>query len=268
MTDPKYPHGHGNAVLRSHRSRTVADSAEYLSPYLAPGKQLLDVGCGPGSITVDFGSRLLPARVTAIDAASDAISIAEAAAAEAGVSNIDFSVADVFNLPFENNSFDIVHAHQVLQYLPDPVAALIEMRRVLKPGGVLAARDADYAAMVWYPPIPELDEWQSLYRDVAIALGGQPDAGRRLLSWAREAGFTNIEASASVWSYANEQQRQWWGGMWADRILTSGLAEQAVSGGYATRSDLERISQGWGKWTAAHDGWFAVLHGEVICHND
>ena len=84
-------------------------------------------------------------------------------------------------LDFPDDTFDVVHAHQVLQHVGDPVAALREMRRVTRPGGVVAVRDSDYAAFTWFPQLPELDEWLDLYQRVARGNGGEPDAGRRLL---------------------------------------------------------------------------------------
>ncbi len=86
----------------------------------------------------------------------------------------------MYALDLPDASFDIVHAHQVLQHLTDPVAALREMRRVCKPDGVVAARDSDYAAMTWYPEIPALTRWLSLYHDVTRSNGAEADAGRRL----------------------------------------------------------------------------------------
>ena len=99
-------------------------------------------------------------------------------------------------------SFDVVHAHQVLQHVVDPVGMLREMRRVCRPGGVVAARDGDYAAFTWFPRLPELDEWQALYQRVARSNGGEPDAGRRLLSWALAAGFTDVTPTAATWLFA------------------------------------------------------------------
>lgn len=258
-----YTHGHHETVLRSHRWRTAENSAAYLLDHLRPGLALLDVGCGPGTITVDLAERVAPGRVTAIDSAPDAVEQARRTAAERGTDTIAIVVGDVYAL---DGVFDVVHAHQVLQHLDDPVRALREMRRVCRPGGVVAARDCDYAVMTWYPESPALDEWLALYRRVARRNGGEPDAGRRLLSWAREAGFTQVTGSASTWCFTTAEDRAWWSGMWADRVLTSAIATQAVAAGYATQADLDRIAAGWRAWGAATDGWFAVLHGEVLCH--
>ncbi|MFD5224583.1 class I SAM-dependent methyltransferase [Microbacterium sp. NPDC058342] len=258
-----YTHGHHDSVLRSHNNRTVENSAAYLAEHLTGDVRLLDVGAGPGTITVDFASRV--ARVTATEIDADALSLSRNLAADRGVRNIDFAVEDVHALSFADDGFDIVHAHQVLQHVADPVQALREMRRVARPGGIVAARDADYAGFIWFPLLPELDDWLRLYRQAAQANGGEPDAGRRLLSWARAAGFTGIQVTASTWCYATEEERAWWGGMWADRILESALARQLTRDGLATQGELQRISDAWRAWAADGDGWYLVPHGEILC---
>ncbi|MBF9127956.1 class I SAM-dependent methyltransferase [Plantactinospora sp. S1510] len=260
-----YTHGHHESVLRSHRWRTAENSAGHLLPYLTPGMSLLDVGCGPGTITVDLASRVTPGRVTATEITDDALQLARTEAAARGQQNIDFAVADVHALDLPDDAFDLVHAHQVVQHVADPVQALREMRRVCRPGGVVAVRDSDYAGFTWFPQLPELDEWLTLYQRATRANGGEPDAGRRLLSWAHAAGFTDVTATASTWCFANPADRQWWGGMWAERILRSDLARQLVTSRLATEDDLRRISQGWRAWADAEAGWFVVLHGEIVC---
>lgn len=196
---------------------------------------------------------------------AEALELARAEAARRGRSDIEFVVADAHALEFPDDTFDVVHAHQVLQHVGDPVQALREMRRVCRPGGVVAVRDSDYAAFAWFPALPELDEWMSLYQRVARANGGEPDAGRRLLSWARAAGFTDVTATSSTWCFATPDDRAWWGGMWADRILKSDMARQAIASGAATEDDLRRISAGWRAWAGEADGWMSLLHGELVC---
>ncbi|WP_084963524.1 class I SAM-dependent methyltransferase [Thermoactinospora rubra] len=256
-----YTHGHHESVLRSHRWRTAENSAAHLLPHLRPDDTLLDVGSGPGTITADLAG--LVRHVTASEVKADALDLARAEAVRRGVANVDFAVADVHALGFPDGSYDVVHAHQVLQHVADPVGALREMGRVAR--RIVAVRDSDYAAFAWYPLLPELAEWMALYQRVARANGGEPDAGRRLLSWAREAGFADVRATSSTWCFATPQDRAWWGGMWAERILHSDMAGQALAMGMATEADLRRISRGWLAWAEAEDGWLSVLHGEVIC---
>jgi ubiquinone/menaquinone biosynthesis C-methylase UbiE len=260
-----YTHGTHDSVMRSHRQRTAENSAGYLIGLLRPGMSLLDVGCGPGTITAGLAALVAPGPVTAVDAAAGSLAEARRTAAGRGLANVAFAVADVHALGGADGVFDVVHAHQVLQHVADPVLALREMRRVCAPGGVVAARDADYAQMTWYPAVPALDEWLALYRRVARANGGEPDAGRRLRSWARHAGFAEVTSTASAWCFATPEERAWWGGTWSERITKSTLAGQALARGLATRHDLDRMAAGWHEWAAAGDGWFAVLHGEILC---
>jgi ubiquinone/menaquinone biosynthesis C-methylase UbiE len=264
-TVPQYIHGHHASILRTYEQRTADNSAAYLLPELRPGQTLLDVGCGAGSITLDLAERVAPGRVVAVDTSREALDLAEQLARDRGVTTIEFRVGDALALDLPDGSVDVIHAHQVLQHVTDPVAALREMRRVCRPGGVVAARDADYSAMVWWPPEPALDCWRQLYRRVAEDGGGQPDAGRRLLSWARAAGFESVTATASTWCYADPAARQLWSTSWADRIRHSGIAQRALASGAATRQQLDELAEGWLRWGRAEDAWFTIVHGEVLC---
>lgn len=265
MADPaRYTHGHAESVLRSHRWRTVENSAAYLLHRLRPGTDVLDVGCGPGTITIDIAQRVAPGRVVGIDAAPDAIAAARAALDVADLGNVTLAVGDVFALHHDDDSFDVVHAHQVLQHLADPEAALREMGRVCRPGGVVAARDAIYRGMSWYPSSAALDRWLEVYCAVAEANGGDPDAGSRLQAWAQAAGFEAVDASASAWCYATDDERAWWGGLWADRVTSSAFGVRAVELGLATDADLAAMADGWRSWAVHPDGWFGVLHGEIL----
>ncbi|TDE31092.1 methyltransferase domain-containing protein [Actinomadura sp. 6K520] len=260
---PAYTHGHHASVLSAHRWRTVDNSAAYLTGHLRPGLSVLDVGCGPGTITAGLAERVAPGRVVAADSAETVLD--EARANTAGAANVEFAVADVHALDYADGTFDIVHAHQVLQHVADPVGALREMRRVTRPGGLVAARDADFGAMVWYPEPPGMDAWLPIYYAVARGNGGEPDAGRRLVSWARAAGFADVTASSSTWCYATPADREWWSESWGGRMIRSSVAEHAVAGGHATRDELQRVHDGWKAWAASADGWFSVTHGEIIC---
>ncbi len=257
--DDKYTHGHHASVLAAHRWRTIANSAHYLEPHLIPGRSLLDVGCGPGTITAEFAERLSPGRVVGVDSAPDAL-----AAAAAIDTPAEFLLGDAYALPFEDDSFDIVHTHQTLQYLSDPVSVLKEMARVARPGGVVAAREVDYSATTWFPLQPELEQWLDLYHRVHRASGGEPDAGRYLASWAVDAGLTNASFSATAWAFSTAEERAWWGSAWRDRALHSSFATLALEGGHATHDELRAISEAWRQWSENERGWFTMTHSELI----
>lgn len=119
------------------------------------------------------------------------------------------------------------------------------------------------AIAIW-PHDPLLDRWLEIYRSVARRFGTEPDAGRRLRAWAHAAGARDVTSSASVWCHASDEERAWWGGSWAERIVDSTIAERAVSSGLSTTDELAAVSDAWRRWADDPDGWFAIPHGEVL----
>ncbi len=330
-----YTHGHHESVLRSHRWRTAENSAGYLLGDLRAGQRVLDVGCGPGTVSVDLARRVPAGSVIGVDATTDVVNQAAtgagadgagadragadgagadragadgagadragadragadgagadragadragadtAGADRAGVDRAGadragadragaataFGAADLYRLPFADASFDIVHAHQVLQHLADPVAALSEAARVLRTGGLLAVRDSDYGGFVWGPEDPRLDRWLDLYHQVTRHNGAEPDAGRHLPSWVRAAGFTDLRVTSSTWTFADPDSRSWWGGLWADRVVSSAFAHQTLAYGLAERPELDELAAAWRHWALRPDGVFVTPHVEVL----
>lgn len=264
MNDDHYTHGHHESVLRSHRWRTAENSAGFLLPELVAGTRLLDVGCGPGTISADLAARVAPGLVNAIDRAPEVIETAQTLHAGLGIMNLHFSVDDVYDLSFADQTFDVAYAHQVLQHLSDPVAALVEMRRVLVDGGVLAVRDADYGGFVWSPEDPRLDAWMNLYLRVTAANGAQANAGRHLATWVRAAGFADATVTSSTWTFHGAEERAWWGGLWADRVRHSDFAVQALAYGLADERELDAMAHAFLQWANEEDGVFVVLNVEVL----
>lgn len=259
-----YAHGHHASVLRSHTWRTAENSAAYLLPRLVAGQRVLDVGSGPGTITADLARIVAPGATVGLDASADVIAKAAADFESPTQPNLRFETGDAYALDYADASFDVTHAHQVLQHVGDPVAMLREMRRVTAPGGTVAVRDVDYEGVIWSPRSAELDEWLALYLRVHRGVSGEPAAGRFLKSWAREAGFTSVTCSASLWLFESDEDRAWWGGMWAERALESAFADNALRLGLADRAALERISAGWQRWAEDPDGWLLMPHAEIL----
>ncbi len=256
-----YTHGHAEAVLRSHRWRTVENSAPHLLARLVPGTSVLDVGCGPGTVTAGIAARVAPGAVVGIDSSEEVVALA---AAGPHPPNATFRVGDAYALGVADGAFDVVHEHQVLHHVADPVAVVREMRRACRPGGTVSLRETDYGAMSWWPQLPGLDRWRDLFREVTRANGGEPDAGRRLVRWAHAAGLTDLVVSASVWSFATPGDREWWAQTWAERTTGPPFADRAVGLGLASRAVLESCAAAWREWASDPDACFLVPHVEVL----
>jgi ubiquinone/menaquinone biosynthesis C-methylase UbiE len=262
-----YTHGHHESVLRSHEWRTADNSAGYLLSSLRPGQRLLDVGCGPGTNTLDLAERVAPGVVLGIDASADVVERARAAAdarPRPGVTDVSFEVGDVYALEHPDDAFDVVHAHQVLQHLTEPVAALREMRRVLAPGGTVAVRDSDYGCFTWSPPSDRLTRWSELYHQVTARNRADADAGRHLEGWVREAGFSDVRVSESTWVFDQPDTRAWWGSLWADRVQQSAFATQAVDYGLADEHELAELADTWRGWAADPTSSISIPSTEVL----
>lgn len=261
MIAAPYSHGHHASVVGAHAARTVANSAAYLSSLVEPGMRILDVGCGPGSITIDLARRVgETGLVVGIDVSAEVIETARAAAAQAGVANAVFRVGDAYD-PTPGERWDVVHAHQVLQHLGDPVAALRAWRAV---GDLVAARDVVYSATTIHPLAPELLRWRELMVALQSANGGDGDAGAKLKAWAREAGFASIETDVETWCFESERGRAFWGGQWVERALHSAFADGTERLGLADAGERQAISDAWAAWSRDDDGWMAMIHGWIL----
>ena len=259
-----YTHGHQPAAVKQHAKRTAEGCAQFVRPVISPQSKILDVGCGPGSITIGLARWAANGSVTGIDVGEEVLQTAQQAVDEAGISNISLEQASVYELPYADSSFDLTYAHQVLQHLADPVLAIQEMARVTRTGGHVAVRDADYYTMSCSQESEMIDEWRRIYHLVARHNGAEPDAGRHLLAWFHQAGLHEVKCSATASVYVTKEERENWGLSWADRCLTTSFPIQAMEYGYATWEELEMISEGWRHWAVHPDGYFQFINGEAI----
>ncbi|KAK2609404.1 hypothetical protein N8I77_002901 [Diaporthe amygdali] len=263
-----YTHGHHASVVNSHARRTAQDSAAFLLPHLKPHYTILDIGCGPGTITADLAELVPEGQVVGVDAVEAVLERArEHVEGRSNITNCTFEVADANALPYPDDSFDVVFCHQVLQHVQDPVGILREMKRVAKPGGIVAAREADYKSFAWFPEPEGLDEWLDAYRKTARLCGGQPDAGRYVRQWAKQAGCETDEehmwSGFSSWYYIGEAAKAF-GESWTDRALKSDFAKEFLRHGLGSQEDLDRISATWKRWASEEDNFIVIPNGEIL----
>jgi len=255
-----YTHGHAPAVGRQHGQRTAEEAAAFLLPELDPHMRLLDVGCGPGSITRGLAERLPHGEVVGLDFSRETLDTARRDAEARGLANLRYQEGSVYQLPFPEGSFDVVYAHQVIQHLRERAAALREMLRVVRPGGLVAVRDVDWGTVAYWPRDPWLDRFVEVHQRAWYENGGEPQMGRHLRALFNGAGVVDLRISAAVWCYATPAETSEWGESYANRLLSSPMGESPVQHGLATRADVEAMAAAFRAWAEHPDALWAFIH--------
>ncbi|OCT50102.1 putative methyltransferase [Cladophialophora carrionii] len=262
-----YTQGHSAAVIASHASRTVHNSAAFLLPHLKPDFTVLDLGCGPGTITRGFCSYVPQGKVIGIDAAESVIEQALSSAPTAKYPNLSFQVGDITaRLPFNDGSVDVVYTSQTILHLPAPVAVMKEAHRVLKPGGMLAMRETD--SMVWHPSSAGTEAY-CVALGKAVPPGAQGSGtGRRLHVWAKEAGFSaaKMQVGTGGMCYAAPDLSRWWADVHVQR-LRGEVGKKWLEDLKLVRDQngIDEMVAGLKAWGDNEQAWYAAFQGEVIC---
>jgi SAM-dependent methyltransferase len=255
-----YTHGHAPAVVRHHAKRTAEEAAAFLLPELQPGMRLLDVGCGPGSITRGLAEIVAPGQVVGLDLSSETLDAARRDAAARGLENLRYEIGSVYGLPFPDASFDAAYAHQVFQHLREREVALREMLRVLRPGGLVAVRDVDWGTIAYWPRDPWIDRFIEIHERTWYQNGGEPQMGRQLRALFDGAGIADVRITASVWCYATLGETTEWGQSYADRLVSSPMGDRPVEYGYASREDIQAMASALRAWGSRPDALWAFIH--------
>jgi len=265
MSDPRpaaeRPYQTDEEWGRAVHARRTGVAAAFLAPQLHAGMQLIDCGCGPGSITVDLARAVAPGEAIGIDIRADALTHARTLARERGIANVAFQAASVYQLPYADGSFDAAFACAVLQHLAAPVAALKEIRRVLRPGGVIGIIDGSSPITFRYPTSPLLEAWDKLRVLQHEHNTGRSSDALQLRALLREAGFARTRASGHMATEAGppagspEETREV---AQTHLIRLHGvLGELAVAQGWATRAELEQMAEALIAWGEAPDAFYA-----------
>lgn len=242
-------------------SRRAARWVPFFLSHLKPGHSLLDCGCGVGSITLDLAELVAPGQVIGLDMDEGQLKIARESAAQRGLNNVTFEQGNVYELRFNAGTFDRVLAHTLLFHLSDPLRALKEMRRVVKPQGIVAVSDDDYNSLTWSPEHPLMRKGMDLWTRVMVHNGASPFYSRHLRGLMLEAGFASTEGHAiSAEYYGNRDETRWAAPLISGVFRNPDLVRVALSQGWATQAELDEISQWLLEWGERPDAFFAVMY--------
>ncbi|KAM0449155.1 hypothetical protein ACHAO4_007817 [Trichoderma viride] len=272
-----YARGHSDYTIATHLRRKAESDAAFLLPHIKPTDHILDVGCGPGTITTSFLKYASEGTIVGIDISQDVLQMAKTLAAEAniptqGPGSVTFEDGNVVDgLAYPDNTFDVVFASQVIGHMPapdTPLKALTEMRRVLKPGGILATRDG--MNHHFYPQSLNLDHLWGANQFRASRKGApETDSTSAMMpNLLRKAGFdtdtgkVHVGAGASVHSEAEARKRMLWrakgqlqkGDPFYQSWVDAGISEDEI------QQTLDAVE----KWAEAEDAWLVIVQSEML----
>jgi ubiquinone/menaquinone biosynthesis C-methylase UbiE len=230
----------------------------FLVAHLRPGLDVLDVGCGVGSIALDAADTVRPGRVVGVDMDPRQIAIARSAAGARDVPTAEFVVGSVYSLPFADASFDVVYSNAVLVYVQDPLRALAEMRRVMRPGGVAAVSHDDWETLVFSPDLPAVRTAADLLRQTVESEGGNSRHSRHLRGMLLEAGFQRTEGVATAPEvYGTQERTRWFAEFMIGALTAPAMRDSILDAGWATPDDLQAIVEGVRTWGERPDAFAA-----------
>ena len=189
------------------------------------GQRGVDVGCGGGEVTFDLAALVDPAIVVGLDMDAIKLDHARLAAAERGVTNVEFQVVDVTEWD-EPASYDVVYSRFLLQHLTEPVAMLRSMWAAVRPDGILIVEDADFDGWCCYPPCEAFDFFVRSYSQTLDRRGGDHTSGRKLYQRFAEAGIPTPAHAVVQSTRTDETKTLAWSTLnaTADAIVTDGIA--------------------------------------------
>jgi SAM-dependent methyltransferase len=246
------------------RTRSAAEYADFVLPRMSAADRVLDVGCGPGSITLGLAE--VAAHVTGVDLDDEEFADARAYAAEHGIDNVEFREGSIYELAFEDASFDVCTLMSMMETLDDPLAGLAEVRRVVRPGGVVGASSIEYGGLILHgPDEPRLRRFYELRLQIWEAQGDVSiHRGRELRGLFLAAGFVDVEAGVTFFSYGTEERVRTFGlGRAADcrdEWYTANIAKY----GLAEPAEIDALEQAWLGWSGSPDAFAAFAWGRAL----
>ena len=248
-------------IIAGRRAET---HGAFFLPHLRPGMRLLDCGCGPGSITLGLAQAVAPGEAIGIDLAQSQVKQARERAAAQGLDQLTFECGDVYQLPFQDHSFDAVFSHAMLEHLGDPLAVLREMRRVLKPGGVVGLRCIDLGGTLIAPDDATLTKAHEIWAKYRRRCGGDPYMGRKLRGLLREAGFTETIGSASSETWGTSPTAQAMMAVLLDEFTGPKITAAAVQHAWADQAEMARAARRLKAWGRHADAFMAIVWCEAV----
>jgi ubiquinone/menaquinone biosynthesis C-methylase UbiE len=263
----QYTMGYGPAATALMAMRSAQSHAGFFLPHLKAGMKLLDCGCGPGTVTLGFAEVVAPGKVVGTDIEESQVALASENASRRNLSNVRFEVANIYELPFADASFDALFTSAVLGNLKEPGRGLREAYRVLKPGGVIGVKEFDHGGDIAYPLEPAMAKYDELYRRLRSEYGHDPEGGRKIGAFLFDAGFRDVKMSASYESLSDPKILRGAAQVFIG-LLAEGWSDAFQSRGWAAAEDIKAMSDAWLRFAEFPGALFASTWCEAVASKD
>jgi ubiquinone/menaquinone biosynthesis C-methylase UbiE len=263
----EYTMGYGPAAVALMGARSAHTHAAFFLPYLKSGMKLLDCGCGPGTVTLGLAQIVAPGSALGTDIEASQMALATKTAAERNVANVRFEAANIYQLPFEDSSFDAVFMSALIGNLREPTRGLREAYRVLKPGGVIGVKEFDHGGDIVYPNEPAMAKYDELYRRLRAENGHNGESGRMIGALLLEAGFSDLTMSATYETLSNPNVLQSAAKVFIG-LLEETWSDAFTSRGWATAVDIQAMREAWLRFAEFPGALFVAAWCEAVARKE
>jgi ubiquinone/menaquinone biosynthesis C-methylase UbiE len=249
--------------------RRAKDWVGFLLPHLKPGFDVLDCGCGVGSITLDLAEIVAPGKVIGVDMDASQLQVARSNAQKRGLTNVSFEKGNLYQLRFDPACFDAALAHTLLYHLSDPLRAMRELRRMLKKGGIIAVSDDDLSTMRFSPDPPIAHKMVDILTKIVLFNGGSPFYSPHLRNYLLQAGFTRTEGFAVAADHYGRLEETRRCAYIVSRLLGDPtLSNLVISQRWASREEIDEMIAWIKDWGERPDAFMAVMYCAALGWNE
>jgi SAM-dependent methyltransferase len=265
--DQEYSMGQTDEMLGFLRWRTAERNCSFMREFVQTDSDILDCGCGPGSITLGLAQWAPDGQTVGMDYDADAAATGTKLAERIGVKNIRFETGDIFQLPFDDECFDIVFSQTVLCHIPNRDAAIGEMKRVLKSGGVIALCDITRTQFQGSPEDPSLEISAKIFNAGQLSTGGDPEVGGKLGTMLKEAGFDDVFMQFALpWQPLTvEEQKPYYDDM-ARALGPEAYGKTAIDNGWVSPEEVAALMDALDNMAQAPWRAVAPILGQAVGH--
>jgi len=257
-----YSFGYRKDVL-DYLTFRAQKSFDFILPYLKPEIEVLECGCGPGVVTFEIAKKVINGNVIGIDIDKNLINTNNREVIKSSFKNLKFEVANILELPYPNNVFDIVYMQALLVHIKSPTIAINEVYRVLKKDGLIAVREPIMNKSIFSPEKPILQESFELIQKAIKSYGGDASIGDKLFTLLNKGGFKNILISAS-WEQPDslDQWSEFYEG-WSN-VFSGRIGDIIIKKKWCEKKYINKIIKSWKKLGNEQKGFAASPWGEAL----